>query len=99
MLLNAKVFVASEETQTSETVLYGQRVVLLHRASQKFVTKSKISTEAGFRVQLETLSHVPSYVRATFVQDEVEADEGEDEAQVEQKYPPLKCVWFFFFQS
>ncbi len=73
---------ANEESQPGETVNYGDRVVLLHRASQKFVTKSKTAVEAGFNAYLETITPFPPYVKGVALDDADDGGDGDEAAGV-----------------
>jgi len=73
-----QIFVANEEVQPGESISYGDKVVLLHRASQKFVTKSKLAIEVGFQAALESIRPMPPYVRGADVGEEDGTGELDD---------------------
>ena len=70
---------ASEESQPGDVISYGDKVVILHRASQKFVVKSKVGLGDGFRAALDSITPMPSYVRS-----KLSSDTADDE-NLEQK--------------
>ncbi len=76
-----QIFVANEEVQTGEKISYGDKVVLIHRASQKFVAKSKSAVEAGFNACLEAVRPMPRFVRGAHYLNEEEAEVDVDEVQ------------------
>ncbi len=77
----AQVFVANEDAQPGDTISYGEKIVLLHRAAQKFIVKSKIGLGDGFRAHLETVSPLPGYIKAKLEGTEEEENDDAEEAK------------------
>eukprot|EP00048_Salpingoeca_helianthica_P010361 m.148947 g.148947 ORF g.148947 m.148947 type:complete len:2177 (+) comp15063_c6_seq1:1159-7689(+) len=82
-----QIFVAHEDTQPGEAITFGHRVVLMHRASQKFLTKSKISSENGFQAQLETITPLPAYVRTAAAVELVDDDDTGNDSKGAGNFP------------
>ncbi len=69
---HVQVFIASDDAQIGDVIHYGDKIVLLHRASQKFLVKSKIGIGDGFRGSLDSILPMPTYVRSAVTSEDAE---------------------------